>query len=66
MLTSSIQSAVAFHNGSMVPAGRVSASQEVRNLLEPILAAVVEQEPQKRTTRCPRLHSLPTPASFTD
>ncbi|KAL8907173.1 MAG: hypothetical protein Q9171_005964 [Xanthocarpia ochracea] len=50
----------------MVPAGRVSASQEVKDLLEPILAAAVEQEPQKRTTRCPRLHSLPTPTSSTD
>lgn len=61
-LTSSIQSAVAFHNGSMVSAGRVSASQEVMDLLEPILATAVGHEPQKRTTRCPS----PTPASSTD
>ncbi|KAL8891284.1 MAG: hypothetical protein Q9215_001697 [Flavoplaca cf. flavocitrina] len=50
----------------MVPAGDVSALPEFKGLLEPILAAAVGQEPQKRTTRCPRLHPLPTPASSTD
>ncbi|KAL8649380.1 MAG: hypothetical protein Q9210_004440 [Variospora velana] len=65
-LTSSIQSAVAFHNGSMIPAGRVSASQEIMDLLGPILATAVGHEPQKRTTRCRGSHSSPTPASSTD
>ncbi|KAL8726882.1 MAG: hypothetical protein Q9166_006434 [cf. Caloplaca sp. 2 TL-2023] len=49
----------------MVPAGRVSASQEVMDLLEPILATAVGHEPQKRTTRCRGSHSSPTPASST-
>ncbi|KAL8763028.1 MAG: hypothetical protein Q9184_001055, partial [Pyrenodesmia sp. 2 TL-2023] len=50
----------------MVPAGRVSASQEVTDVLEPILATAVGHEPQKRTTRCRGSHSSPTPASSTD
>lgn len=60
-----IQSAVAFHNGTMLSAGEVSASQDFKDLLETILATAVAQEPQKRTTRCPDLHSSPPPASST-
>ncbi|KAI4118989.1 MAG: hypothetical protein LQ345_001020 [Seirophora villosa] len=50
----------------MLPAGSVSASQEVMDLLEPILVTAVGHEPQKRTTRCRGSHSSPAPASSTD
>ncbi|KAL8766374.1 MAG: hypothetical protein Q9209_006844 [Squamulea sp. 1 TL-2023] len=44
----------------------MSASREVMDLLEPILATAVGHEPQKRTTRCRGSHSSPDPASSTD
>ncbi|KAL9005724.1 MAG: hypothetical protein Q9188_001510 [Gyalolechia gomerana] len=44
----------------------MSASQEVKSLLEPILATSIGQEPQKRTTRCHKSHSFIPPASSTD
>ncbi|KAL8650904.1 MAG: hypothetical protein Q9226_004947 [Calogaya cf. arnoldii] len=47
----------------MVAAGKVNASREYKNLLEPILATAIGHESQKRTTRCPDVHSVPTPAS---
>lgn len=50
----------------MVPAGRVSASQKVMDLLDPILAKAIGHEPQKRTTRCHESHSSSEPTSFTD
>ncbi|KAL8671350.1 MAG: hypothetical protein Q9168_004160 [Polycauliona sp. 1 TL-2023] len=47
----------------MVLAGEISASQEFKDLLQPILATAIGREPQKRTLRCHNHYSAPTPAS---
>lgn len=56
--------AIAYHNGTILPLGSVAASAEYQDLLAPILTKAGSQGTQKSQLRCPDLHPKRQDSAF--